>query len=160
MVDANQMKHAKMAYDRLCEMLDERGWNYDKNEEDMSITSGARGDDLPIDILMNVDEEKMLVTLYSKMSYIVPEDKRVELAFAISAINYALVDGCFDYNPFNGNIVFRSTTSIMGSHISKEAFEYMLLVSCDTIDIYNDKLFMVIKDAMSLDDLIRFIMEQ
>jgi len=160
MVDAKQMKQAKMAYARLCEMLEERGWKYDINEEEMSITSGARGDDLPVDVLMKVDEERMLVALYSKLPYVVPEDKRVELALAISAINYALVDGCFDYNPFNGNIVFRLTTSIMESLISKEAFEYMLLVSCQTVDIYNDKLLMVIKDVMSLEDLMKFIMEQ
>ena len=160
MVDARQMKQAKMAYARLCEMLEKRGWKYDKNEEEMSITSGAKGEDLPVDILMKVDGERMLVALYSKLPYVVPEDKRVELAIAISVINNALVDGCFDYNPFNGNIVFRLTTSIMESHISKEAFEYMLLVSCQTVDIYNDKLLMVIKGVMSLEDLMKFIMEK
>ena len=159
-MDERELKQAKMTYNRLCEMLNERGWTYDKDESDWSISTGASGEDLPLDILMKIDVDRMLVVLYSKLPFVVPEEKRVEVALAISTINNALVDGNFDYNPFNGKIIFRLTTSICESLISKSVFEYMLLVSCQTVDVYNDKLFMIIKNMMTLEDLLKFIMEQ
>ena len=80
-------------------------------------------------------------------------------AIAISAANYAMVDGSFDYNIANGNILFRLTSSIRESLVSKDMFEYMLFVSCSTVDNYNDKFLMLFKHVMSLEDFIKFCKE-
>jgi len=155
MADQNQLVQAKATFDTLCEMLDGRGWRYKKDEENFSIECGAQGDDLPLDIRMEVDAERMLVSLYSKLPFVVPEDKRVEMSLAISAVNYTMVDGSFDYNFLNGNTLFRLTSSYRNSMISTTALEYMLMVSCNTVDEYNDKLFMLCKGMMSLEDIVK-----
>lgn len=155
MADEKDLMQAKIMFDTLCEMLDEREWHYKKFDEDFSIECGAQGDDLPMDIRMEVDADRMLVALYSKLPFSVPEDKRVDVSLAVSAINYTMIDGSFDYNFMNGNLLFRLTTSFRDSMISTAALSYMLSVSCGTVDEYNDKLFMLIKGVMSLEDIIK-----
>jgi hypothetical protein len=77
------------------------------------------------------------------------------MSLAISAVNYTMVDGSFDYNFLNGNTLFRLTSSYRNSMISTTALEYMLMVSCNTVDEYNDKLFMLCKGMMSLEDIVK-----
>ena len=157
MAGEKEILQAKAAYDTLCEMLNEKDWKYDSDEDKFTIRSGARGDDLPIDIKIVVDPERLIVSLLSQLPYNVPKEKRVELALAISTINYVVVDGSFDYSPVTGSIVFRMTSSFRESLVSKEMFEYMLYVSCTTIDEYNDKFLMLGKGMLSIEQFIASI---
>lgn len=159
MANEHEMNQAEIAFDTLCEMLDNNGWTYTKDSENLAVYSGATGDDLPIDIRIVIDPDKQLISLFSELTFIVPEDDRIALAAAICAANYTMVDGCFDYNVFTGKIIFRMTSSIRNSIISKDLFEYMLYVSCATVDNYNDKLFMLTKHAISLEDFINVTKE-
>ena len=159
MADEKEIRQAKTAYDTLCEMLKEREWHYESDEDNFTIMCGARGEDLPMEIRVQVDPERLIVTLLSQMPFSVPEDKRVEMALAVSAVNYALVDGSFDYNFVDGTLLFRMTSSYRESLVGKDMFEYMLYVSCKTIDDYNDKFLMIIKEKMTLEDLVKFIAE-
>lgn len=154
MADKNELMRAKATYQTLCEMLDGRGWKYKKLDDELCIECSAQGDDLPIDIRMEVDADRKLVILLSKIPFAIPEDKRVETSLAVSAINYTMVDGSFDYNFLNGNLIFRLTTSYRDSMISTDALEYMLMVSCNTVDEYNDQLLMFVKNKMSLEQII------
>lgn len=159
MADEKEIRQAKAAYDTLCEMLKDREWHYESDEDNFTIMCGARGEDLPMEIRVQVDPERLIVTLLSQMPFSVPEDKRVEMALAVSAVNYALVDGSFDYNFVDGTLLFRMTSSYRESLVGKDMFEYMLYVSCKTIDDYNDKFLMIIKEKMTLEDLVKFIAE-
>ena len=159
MADEKVLKAAKEAFATLCAMLDEKDWHYDRDDEKLLVECGANGDDLPIDIRIKVDADKQIVSLYSSLPFRVPEKERVLAAIALSAVNYNMVDGNFDYNIGNGAILFRLTSSFRESLVSKEMFEYMLLVSCLTVDRYNDKLLMLIKNVMSLEDFINFCKE-
>ena len=97
----------------------------------------------------------MVIQLLSSMPFVVSESKRLDFAIAVCAINSSLVDGCFDYNIANGNLLFRMTNSFMESRMSEEVFSYMLFCSCATIDNYNDKLFMLAKGVMSVSDFLK-----
>ena len=155
MATNEEMMQAKATYATLCEMLDEHEWKYARDDEALAVDTGASGDDLPMKLRIEVDAERQLVSLISKLDFSIPDDKRVEMSLAVSMINYTMVDGCFDYNFLNGNIVFRLTTSYRGSMLSKDAMEYMLFVSCRTIDDSNDKLLMLTKGALSLEDIMK-----
>lgn len=159
MAEEKEIRQAKAAYDTLCDMLKERDWHYESDADNFTIMCGARGEDLPMEIRIQVDPERLIVTLLSQMPFSVPEDKRVEMALAVSAINFSLVDGSFDYNFVDGTMLFRMTSSYRESLVGKDMFEYMLYVSCKTIDDYNDKLLMIIKEKMTLEDLVKFIAE-
>ena len=154
-----ETNNAERAYRTFCEMLDDQGWKYDRNDGNMEISSGAKGDDLPINILVKVDADKQLVTLLSKLPFKAPEEEIALTAIGVCAANFNMVDGSFDLNPQTGSIIFRLTTSIRDSLISKDAFEYMLYVSCSTIDNYNDKFLGLIKHTISLEEFLDFAKE-
>lgn len=157
MADEKQLKRAREAFQALCEMLDEKDWHYDKDAENLLISCGAQGEDLPMKIRIEVDAERQLIILLSQMPFTIPEDRRTALAIAVSAANNGMIDGSFDYDYLGGNIIFRMTSTFRDSLVGKEVFEYMLYCSCFTIDNYNDKFLMVAKSDMSNEEILNFI---
>ena len=157
MAEEKDLKQAQTVYKSLCNMLDERGWRYQKNEQELSIRCGAQGEDLPMEIIIEVDAERQLASLISPMPFEVPENRRAELAIAVTQANNGMVDGSFDYDFLSGRILFRMTSSFRQSLIGKAMFAYMLECSCYTIDEYNDKFLAVAKNNMSIHEIIDFI---
>lgn len=157
MAEVKDMKQAKTVFSSLCAMLDERRWRYEKDEAELAIRCGAQGDDLPMDIRIEVDVKRELVTLLSPMPFTVPENLRANLAVAVSLANYGMVDGSFDYDYLKGRILFRMTSSYRQSLLEKKLFAYMLECSCATIDTYNDKFLSVIKSEMSINQILEYI---
>lgn len=158
MAELKNMEQAKVAFATLCQTLDNHEWHYKKNEEKLSIECGARGDDLPIEITVTVDADRMLVMLISHIPFVIQEDKRLDVAIAVSAINNVLVDGCFDYDIASGHMFFRMTNSFLESKISEEVFSYMIFCSCQTIDEYNDKFLMLAKGLISIEQLLAAVL--
>ncbi len=157
MSDENEMKRAQAVYNSLCEMLDERGWKYDKYDEKLTIRLDTRGEDLEIEIYNEVDSGRQLVSLLSQMPFAIPEDRRSALAVAVCQANNGMVDGSFDYDYIKGNILFRLTSSYRESLISKNLLEYMLMCACFTIDHYNDKFLTVAKNEMTADEIEEYL---
>lgn len=153
MAEVNMTK-ARETFATLCSMLDNKGWHYEKKEDELLIKSGAKGDDLPIDFIMTVDPQSEIVTFLSLLPFKADEDKRIDMALAVCVANYGLKDGSFDYKVEDGSIIFRLTSSYRGSTLSENLFEYMLMVSATTVDEYNDKFFMISKGAMSIQQFI------
>ena len=151
MDELNNLAQARAEFEILCQTFDNHQWKYQKNEEKLAVDCGAQGDDLPMDITVTVDADRMLVMLLSKMSFVIQEDKRLDVAIAVSAINNLLVDGSFDYNITTGRIFFRMTNSFRDSEIREAVFSYMLLCSFQTIDEYNDKFLMLAKGMLSIE---------
>ena len=93
--------------------------------------------------------------LYSRLPMTVPEDKRIDAALGITAINMYTVDGCFEFKQQTGEIFYRMTELYHGIKMTEQMLEYMLFVSCKTVDDYNDKLLMLIKGIMSIEEFIK-----
>lgn len=157
MSEEKELKQAQAVYKALCDMLDEREWHYQKNVEELSIECGAQGDDLPIELTIEVDKERQLVTLLSQMPFAVPENRRIALAVAVSQANNGMVDGSFDYDCLSGRIIFRMTSSYRESLIGKQMCAYMLMCACYTIDEYNDKFLVVAKNEMTTEEILDYI---
>lgn len=147
------MEKAKQVYETLCAALEAEDWKFQRDEENLRIESSAQGEDLPIDIRIKVVPKQQLILLLSEIPFKFPEDKRVDGAVAVSIVNDRLVDGCFDYDIKSGEIWFRLTSSYIESEVSMEVFKYMLYVSCQTVDDYNDKFLMVGKGMMEMNAL-------
>lgn len=151
--DEKKMMGQKV-YDTICKMFDEKGYHYERHDDDLVITCQVRGDDLPMDILFAVRYDRQIVQLLSPMPFTVPEDKRMDIAIASTVVNERLIDGSFDFNLANGKISFRQTASYIESILGEKLFEYMLMVSAATIDEYNDKFFMIAKGQVSLEQFL------
>lgn len=157
MADSNQLKQAQAVYKTMREMFDTRELSYEADEGKLTIYSGAQGDDLPVGIRMSVDPERMLIVAHSLLPFETPQDRRVEMAVAVSRANYNLHDGSFDYDITSGAIVFRLATCYRDSIIGADLIEYMFVVAFGIIDEYNDVLEKVAKSDMSIVDVIKTI---
>lgn len=154
MAEDKKLAQAKVVFDTLCQSLEHYDWHFEKDIEDLSIECGARGDDLPMDISIKVDAERSLILLLSHFPFVIQEDKRLDTAIAVSAINNLLIDGSFDYDVVSGHMFFRMTNSFIDCTIGEDIFSYMLLCSCKTIDRYNDKFLMISKGMLSVEQFI------
>ena len=139
----------EMTYLNLCEMLEELDLSFERDEEQYSIFCVGRGDDLPIPLAIQVDAHRMLVSLISGMPFDVPEERRTDMAVAVSYANYRLVDGSFDFSYKTGKLLFRLTASYRESLIGKDLLRYMLFCSVQTVDDYNDKFQTVAENSLT-----------
>jgi hypothetical protein len=146
---------AKGIFQSLCKMLDKRDWKYNKHEDELVVTCSVKGDDFNIDLIIRIIAENEIVSVVSFMPFEIPEDKRVDMALAVCAANYGIIDGSFDYNIVNGSLFFRMTSSFKDTVLSEELLAYMVFVSSITVDKYNDKFFMIAKGMLSVDDFIK-----
>lgn len=145
-----QMDRAKEVYATLCKSLDDRDWHYEKHEEDLVVTCGVSGDDIPMRLIIRVIPRQQLVQLLSPLPFDIPEDKRVDVALALTMVNNRLMNGSFDFDLGSGRTVFRLTSAFMDSTLDTEVFDYMIGVSAASVDEYNDKIMMLSKGMIEL----------
>lgn len=157
MSEETELRNAENVFKTLCELLDDNGWHYDRDDENLLISCGVNGDDLPIDIKIEVDRQRQIVALYSEIPLTVSKDRRAVLAIAVNQANCHIADGSFDYDYLNGKILFRITSSYRESIIGKGLLGYMVACACYTVDRYNDKFLMVAKRDMTLKEILEFI---
>ena len=111
MDDAMKKEQAKKMYNIFCQTLDAIDLKYTEEEEDLRIRLSARGEDLPMELVIRMNVEMQLVQIISRIPCEMPEDKRIDGAIAISAINNKMVNGCFDLDLSDGVIFFRMSSS-------------------------------------------------
>ena len=154
MSDKPDMKKAMSVYKHILKALDDRKWHYNSDESEMTVRFTVHGEDIPMDFLCFVDAEREVVRLLSFLPFAFPEDKRVLGAVATCQATYQLIDGSFDYEISSGRIAFRMTTSYRESLLSAEVFNYLIHCACSTVDYFNDKLLMLAKGTISIEQFL------
>ena len=149
-------KEAQQVYQTVCRALDAKGWKYERHDDDLTITCGVRGEDLPVDLVIIVNPKAQVVSVISPLPFRVCEEKRVDGALAVAVANYGFVNGTFDYDIRDGEIRFRIVSSFRESTLSEELINYMVVIAAGTVDEYNDKFLMISKDMMSVQKFIEW----
>lgn len=152
MIDAKKVQNAQKVFNTLCAMMDEKKLKYEKHEEDFVIDFIMGGDDLPMQMIVNVDAERQLIRLLSVIPVTFPKEKRTEAAVAACLATDKLAVGSFDFDYKKGTVYFRLNSSYIDSLISKDLFVYMVGVSTNTVDEYNDKFFLLAKGKITLEE--------
>lgn len=148
--------NAKKIYADLCSFLDSRELSYKKHDDDLTIAITLYGDDIPMQSVIIVREEQQLISLISPLPFKIPENKRIDAALAVCTANYGLLNGTFDYDLSDGEIRFRFVIPFREMDtLSEETYEYMFVVSMNTIDKYNDRFLMLAKGMMSVEQFIQ-----
>ena len=155
MASEHDMKLTQTIYNQICAVMDARGWKYDKHEQDNVVHFTVVGEDIPMEFIAYIDVERQLVRLMSQLPFKFAEDKRIEGAIVTSSANYAIADGCFQYDITDGEIIFKMTSSYRDSLISNETIDYMVSCSLAVVDEFNDKFLMVSKGVKSVEDFLR-----
>ncbi len=142
---------ADQAYKTLCNALDAKNWSYEKHEEERSVTFSVKGDDLPMDFMVFIDEDRQLIRLFSPMPFKFGEEKLIEGAIAACAASSIMADGNFDFNISEGKVIFRIIASYRDSIIGEGLMHYLIDCACAVVDKYNDKFFAINKGILGLD---------
>ncbi len=154
MATVKEQKLAQSVYKSICDIFDGNNWKYQKDEENLAVYIGINGDDLPMAFKVSCDVDRQVLRVISQLPFKIEDDKKFEGALLLSLINYMLVEGNFDYDIFEGDVMFRSTTSFKESLISKDLIEYMFQVAISTVDDYNDLLYQFNQGELSLQDAV------
>ena len=147
--------HALEVYRALCASLDEMDWVYQKDDEKLLVSFGVSGHDVPMSFVALFDADRQILRLLSFFPFNAPTDRIIEMAVAVSVINYRLAMGSFNLNLGSGEIYFRLNSSFRDSLISTELIQSLVSVTCSTIDEYNDKLLALGNDEMTIQEFIR-----
>ena len=145
---------AKRAYATVIAMMDNDNLKYKRDDENLRIDLGFNTDDLDISMKFFVDTERDLVRILSFLPFKFPEDKRVEGAVATCVANHGMVNGSFDYDFSDGEIVFKCVDSYRGGTFTQETAKYMLDIVLGTVDKYNDRFYALAKGMMTLSDFV------
>lgn len=147
---------AKTVYETACSALDHRNWKYRRHDEDLALSFGVRGDDLPMDLVLIVNPKAEVVSVLCALSFKVSQDKRAEAALAVAVANNGLINGSFDYNLSNGEIRFRVASTYRGSLLGEDAINYMVTATTHIVDLYNDKFLMISKGMWNLEQFVKW----
>lgn len=126
----------------LLAMLEHRKLKY-TIEERTDVRTHIRihftGEDLPMTLHIILRTDRQIVSVLSVMPFRIDEERRHDAAIAVTAANHGLIDGSFDLNMQTGEIRFRLTSCFIGTVLSEALYAYLMFVSAETIDRYNDR---------------------
>ncbi len=146
---------ADLSFETLCEFLDENKWTYEKDRKNRKVTCLVKGETLDIQFLVNIFEDEQLVSIASPMPFDVPDERRKQLAVAVSRANHGLIDGNFDYDYINGTIFFRMTTCFAGGIVGQDLFAYLIYITCRMMDDYYTTFNELCLHDASVEDIIK-----
>ena len=150
----DKQERAAQVYQQFKSHLDSHDFDYSPHDDDMVITLTVKGDDFPIPVMIRVLGEREVVRLSSPIPGEFPEDKRIDAAVAIAAINYRLLNGSFILDMDDGSVAFRICQCYHDNDISDEQIRYLFSMLFMTTDEFNDTLFMMAKGLISLEQVI------
>lgn len=159
MTDKTKRDAAETHFRIICDTLDSMKWKYTSDSENLTVKSGTRGEDLPIELTIHVVESQQLILVTSHLPFTIAENKRIDAAIGINAINHRHVNGFFDFDINGGHIFWRINALFADSLLSEDTIRYLILVSAQAVDIYNNKFFMLSKGMLSIEDLLKSVME-
>lgn len=150
---------AKAHFKLLAKAFDSKGWRYKTDEDNLTMTTSFRGDDLSMPIIIKIDAERDIIRLHSVLETKFGEDKRAMGSVATSLINWRVVNGCFDYDMSDGQVVFRIVQSYRNCTLSEDVIIYLVNCLVGTVDDYNDVLTKMARGEADFNDLQRRINE-
>ncbi len=159
MADQVKMDAARGTFETLCGALERAKVKFTRDDEALRVDYTYKGDDLLMPFMFIVDPDREFVRLISPMSPRVKEDKRLDMAVAISLLNYRLAFGCFDLDMDDGELRFRMVNSFRDTLLSEEVFAMMLQTGHAIVEKYNDKLYTLAAGIISLEQFVTAISE-
>ncbi len=149
-IDERKLNQAKGVFNTLCSALDNKKWKYNPDSENLVVRTGAVGDDLSMKLFIKVDDERELMYLKSPMPFTVCPERIAEMETALSIANWSMLNGCFEMDRQDGYCGFKLVVVFMDSLISEIVCKYLINMSCQMVDKFNDKLLAVAEGKMSI----------
>ncbi len=155
-VDQRKISQANVVFSTLCTALDNKKWAYNRDNENLIVRTSAVGDDLSMKLFIKVDAERELMYLKSPMPFKVCQEKIHDVETALSIANWSMLNGCFEMDRHDGYCGFKLVVVFMESLISESVCKYLINMSCNMVDKYNDKLYAVAQGRMTIEEFEKF----
>lgn len=143
---------AKNTYNTLCKTLDNMKWKYQRDDEKLVVNTTAVGEDLTIKLRIVVSAERQVMYVKSPMPYSIPQTSRDVVSKALHIANFSMLNGCFEYDVNDGYVGFRMVVPFATSTISEEVCRYMVILTCQMVDKFNDKILALAKRNLTLEE--------
>ncbi|MBR6718763.1 MAG: YbjN domain-containing protein [Oscillospiraceae bacterium] len=156
-LDPARIENTKKNAEVLLAMLDHRKLKYSVEEQTEARTHiriHFTGEDIPMTLHIILRADRQIASVLSVMPFFITEEHRNDAALAVTAANHGLIDGSFDLNMKNGEIRFRLTSCYIDSVLSESLFSYLMFVSAETIDRYNDRFMALNTGEMTLEQFL------
>lgn len=121
-------------YDQIRSVLDELKLSYTPRDEAYGVQYNLGGE-VPKSFFFYAEERKL--TIISKLPFIVPEEKWLEGAIAVAAVNQRLESGLFEYDVETGEILFHQSYFVGDSVLGKTIFHHMIHYSDYSVEQYS-----------------------
>lgn len=154
MSESEHKLEAQRIYENMCAAFDGAGLKYTRHDEDLVLTYGVSGDDIPMEFIALVNEKARVVRIYSKLPVKVEEDKIVDAAIAVACANDAILNGAFNLDIAKGIISFNVLTAYHNTVLDPEIYIYLAYVASSTVDMFNDRFLMLAKGIIDLEKFI------
>lgn len=151
---------AQSVYDQLRNYLAEQDIKYDCNDEEKNIWFAMRGDDLRILIDIIVDEKSQKIKVLSPLEFKIPQDLREDVAHVINQLNFMIINGCVDYDFESGSVSFRINATFEDSIIGNGTLHYLIGTAVNTVEAFNDKLYMIANGVMTVQQYMNQLLNQ
>lgn len=156
-LDPARIENTKKNAEVLLAMLDHRKLKYSVEEQTEARTHiriHFTGEDIPMTLHIILRADRQIASVLSVMPFFITEAHRNDAALAVTAANHGLIDGSFDLNMKSGEIRFRLTSCYIDSVLSESLFSYLMFVSAETIDRYNDRFMALNTGEMTLEQFL------
>lgn len=144
---------AAEVFQDLCSYFDKIELHYE-TIDGKYVKFSVKGEDLPIDLSVGVQEKPGLICLYGLLPFKAPEEKVVEICMVLALINNRLAAGRFEFDFSHRTISFSMTLFYKEVRMTHSLYELLVMGSCKVIDDYNDKLLLLCKGLTSFEDFL------
>lgn len=141
---------ATTLFNTLCNTLDNMKWRYERDAANLAVRTSAVGKDLSMRLNMHVDAERQVMYLKSPMPFAIPENVRDTVAKAAIIANFSMLNGSFEFDFDTGYLAFKLVIPYMESILSEKVCHYMIIMSCNMTDKFNDKFQALVEGRMTL----------
>lgn len=150
MVDENRQRQARTTFATVCKVLDAFELDYRHHEDTLKAVFRYAGDETIFDVQVQIEPNRSLILVHSPQTFEIPLEKRKMIAGAITALNYTLNIGGFDYDFTTGKMYFRAVTSFQNSIIALATIQDLLATVVNTVEKYNPQMVKLVQEEISL----------
>lgn len=146
---ANQ---AKSAFKTVVQTIEKLELEHTVNADMLEVFFTVRD----MRLRMVVDPVRCLVRLRTPITNL-PEDKRPGGAIIVTAINYSLIAGKFDYDVRDGEVCYEHSIYYRDGILSIAMIEYLIDIVSDSTDCYDDHIRAYGDGTESMEDVLEFV---
>ncbi len=146
---------AEEMFARLCSALDEKKIDYDRDEEEFTVSFKIFGDDLPMRFTFKVNMHRQFMMVSSRLPFAVHEEKYTDMALAACIATKVIPDGRFLFRPELLRIDYRMSWHYRDSEMGDGFFSHLVDCALSTVEKYNDKFFSLNEGLIALREFMK-----